>query len=49
MATYTANVRVGGKTPTMKLTVEASNISDARRLFEAQYGKANVTQIMKRP
>ena len=48
MATYEANVKVGGKNPPMKLTVEANSQSDARRLFEAQYGKGNVSGSVTR-
>ena len=42
MATYEARIKVGGKTPSMKLTIEANNQGDAKRLFEAQYGKGNI-------
>ena len=41
MATWEANVKVGGKNPALQLTVAAPDQTDARRRFDAQYGKAN--------
>ena len=49
MATYEARIKVGGKMPSMKLTIEANNQGDAKRLFEAQYGKGNIVgQVMRK-
>ena len=47
MPTWTAKVKPGGKWPAIEVTVEARGVGDARRLLEAQYGKANVMFVLR--
>ena len=42
MPLWKTTIRPGGKPPGVEATVEAKSQSDAKKLFEAQYGKAAV-------
>jgi hypothetical protein len=46
MHNYTANIRLGAGHQ-QKVTVKADTTDNAKRMLEAQYGKGNVSNIMR--
>lgn len=45
--TYSANIKLSNGSP-QKVTIEADNDGNARRMLEMQYGKGNVSNVQRK-
>ena len=48
MYNYEARVRPGGKGSLIPVTIQAADTSGAKRLLESQYGKGNVSMVIRK-